>query len=346
MIMTNAEMKIDSANEEKAKILITSATGKTGFQATIKLLKDGYPVRIMVHSRNAKASELENLGAEIVVGNLADYADLTKALKDVKRVYYCYPLIPGLLDGTKTFIKAAKEQNIEAIVNMGQRLADFDDQKSVHTNQIKESYKVYEQSGLNVIQFTPGFFADNMQFVVEFAVQFGLMLVPHGEGKNPAISNEDLGLVIAALLENPNPYFGKKIRPTGPKSLSSKEMAEVFTKVSGRKVRYINMPLWLFVKGAFKSAKEFGLNAFTISQVRYYFREYQANKFDIGGVTNVVKEITGKEPDDFETIVKDLIDNSPYKQRNFTNRLAALKKFMEIPFQPVLSVRELEKLNG
>lgn len=344
--MTNAEMKIDSANDEKAKILITSATGKTGFPTTVKLLKDGYPVRIMVHSRNAKASELENLGAEIVVGNLADYADLTKALKDVKRVYYCYPLIPGLLDGTKTFIKAAKEQNIEAIVNMGQRLADFDDQKSVHTNQIKESYKVYEQSGLNLIHLTPGFFADNMRFVVEFAVQFGLMLVPHGEGKNPAISNEDLGLVIAALLENPNPYFGKKIRPTGPKSLSSKEMAEVFTKVSGRKVRYINMPLWLFVKGAFKSAKEFGLNAFTISQVRYYFREYQANKFDIGGVTNVVKEMTGKEPDDFETIVNDWIENSPYGQRNFTNWLAALKKFMTIPFQPVLSVRELEKLNS
>ena len=344
--MLNTEKSVNEANGEKVKILVTSATGKTGFQAAVKLLKDGYPVRIFVHSRNDKSSELENSGAEIFIGDLANYADLTEALKDVKRVYYCYPFMPHLLEGTKTFICAAKEQKIEAVVNMGQRLADFDDQKSVHTNQIKESYKFYEESGLNVIHLTPGFFADNMRFAVEFAVQFGLMLVPHGNGKNPPISNEDLGLVIAALLENPHPYFGKKIRPTGPKSLTSKEMAEVFTKVSGRKVRYVNMPLWLFVKGAFKSAKEFGLNAFTISQARYYFKEYQDNRFNIGGETNVVKEIAGKEPDDFETIVKDWIADSPYGKRNFSNWLAAFRKFMMIPFQPVLSVRELEKLNS
>ena len=33
----------------KEKILITSATGKTGFEAAKNLLKDGYPVRILVH---------------------------------------------------------------------------------------------------------------------------------------------------------------------------------------------------------------------------------------------------------------------------------------------------------
>ena len=344
--MANVELKINKANEEKPKILITSAAGKTGFQAAVKLLKDGYPVRVFVHSKNGKALELENSGAEIFVGDLANYADLTEALQGVRRVYYCYPFMPNLLEGTKTFIRAAKEQNIEAVVNMGQRLADFDDQKSVHTNQIKESYRIYEQSGLNVIHLTPGFFADNMRFAVEFAVQFGLLLAPHGDGRNPPVSNRDLGLVIAALLENPAPYFGKKIRPTGPKSLSSEEMAQIFTKVSGRRVRYFNMPLWLFVKGAFKTGKEFGVNAFTISQARHYYREYQANKFDIGGATSVVKEIAGKEPDDFETIVSDWLADSSYGKRNFTNWLAALKKFMTIPLQPVLSVRELEKLNS
>jgi NAD(P)H dehydrogenase (quinone) len=332
-------------NAMKEKILITSATGKTGFPATVQLLKDGYPVRILVRSKNAKAVELEKLGAEVAIGSLTDYAELTNALQNIKRVYYCYPLTPGLLDGTKMFVKAATAQNIEAIVNMGQWLAEFDDQKSVHTNQVKESYKVFERSGLNVVHIIPGFFADNMLFVIEFSIQLGLMFVPHGSGKNPAISNEDLGRVIAALLKNPTPYFGKRLRPTGPHSLSSREMAEIFSKVIGHKVMYINMPIWLFVKGAFKSAKEFGLSAFTISQVRHYFREYQLNKFDIGGSTNVVKELTGKEPDDFETIVKRWIARSPYKQRNFSNWLSAMRKFMEIPFQPVPSMNELEKLN-
>ena len=41
------------------KILIMLATGKTGYAATVQLLAEGYPVRIFVRSRNAKAMELE-----------------------------------------------------------------------------------------------------------------------------------------------------------------------------------------------------------------------------------------------------------------------------------------------
>ena len=32
-----------------------------------------------------------------------------------------------------------------------------------------------------------------------------------------------------ALLKNPEPYYGKRLRPTGPKSLTNQEMAEVFS---------------------------------------------------------------------------------------------------------------------
>lgn len=329
----------------KEKILITSATGKTGFETTKQLLKDGYPTRVLVRSRNAKALELEKLGAEICIGNLTNANDLNSALKNITRVYYCHPFIPHLLQNTKLFIQCAKENNIEAIVNMGQWLAEFDDQKSVHTNDIKASYIEYEQSGLNVIQFIPGFFADNTFFVTEFAIQLGLMPLPFGKGKNPPISNEDLGLVIASLLKNPQPYIGQRLRPTGPKSLSSQEMASIFSKVVGRKVRYIYIPEWMFLKAAFMFAKDFRLDEFAISQIRHYMKEYQANKFDIGGATNIVKAVTGKDPDDFETIVKNYVNNSPYKKHSLFNWFLAMKKFMILPLQPVPSVKALEKCN-
>lgn len=329
----------------KEKILITSATGKTGFQATTELLKDGYPVKIFVRSRSAKALELEKMGAEIALGNLTNYEDLKNALSDVKRVYYCHPFMPNILENTKTFIKAIKENNIEAVVNMGQWLAEFDDQKSIHTNKTKAAYSLFEKEKINVIHLIPVFFADNTFFVTEFAIQLGLMPLPFGKGKNPAISNEDLGLVIASLLKNPAPYYGQRLCPTGPKSLSAKEMSTIFSKVIGRKVRYINIPEWMFLKAAFMLAKDFGLDTFTISQVRHYVQEYQLNKFNMGGATNIVKELTGKEPDDFETIVKNYVNNSPYKKRNISNWLKAMKKFMAIPFINVPSVKKLETLN-
>ncbi len=329
----------------KKKILITSATGKSGYPAVVQLLKDGFKVKILVRSRNEKSLSLEKLGAEIVIGDLVNYSDLKNALIDVSRVYYCHPFMPHLLENTKTFIKAAKEANLDAVVNMGQWLAEFDDQKSTHTIQTRYAYKLFEDAGINVIHLVPGFFADNTFFILEFAAQLGLMPLPFGTGKNPPISNEDLGLVIASLLKNPFPYIGKKLHLTGPKSLSAKEMAKIFSKVTGRKVRYINIPEWMFLKAAFAFAKDFGLDAFTISQVRHYMNEYKDNKFDRGGTTDAVSQITGKEPDDFEKIVNRYYMNSEYRGRSLKRKMKALIKFMKIPFTPIPSIKDLERFN-
>ncbi len=323
----------------KEKILMTSATGKTGYPTTVQLLKDGYPVKIYVRSRNKKALELEQLGAEIAIGELDNFHQLKAALSDVKRAYYCYPFAPNLLKNTKLFIQVAKECNLGVTVFMGQWLSEFDDQKSIHTRETREAYTEFANSGLNVIYCIPGYFAESTIFVLEFAVQLGLMLAPLGNGKNPAPSNEDLGLVVAALLKNPEPYIGQKLRPTGPVSLSPKEMAAVFAKVANRKVRYINIPMWMYKKAAFAQAKEFGLDAFIISQSMYYKREYQKNKFDVGGPTDVVRRVTGKDPDDYETIVRRYLNNSPYKKRSFSNWFSSMKKFMLLPFTSTPSIK-------
>ena len=60
----------------KQKILITAATGKTGFAAAVELLAEGYPVRAYVRSWNEKAMKLEKLGAEIDIGEFNSYVQL------------------------------------------------------------------------------------------------------------------------------------------------------------------------------------------------------------------------------------------------------------------------------
>ena len=77
----------------KEKILITLATGRTGFATAAELLRDGYPVRILVRSKNKKAVELEKLGAEVAIGEFNNYEQLKKALTGVQRAYYCYPIM-------------------------------------------------------------------------------------------------------------------------------------------------------------------------------------------------------------------------------------------------------------
>jgi NAD(P)H dehydrogenase (quinone) len=330
----------------KEKLLITLATGKTGYETTLRLLKEGYPVRIFVRKRSSKALALEKLGAEIAIGEFNDYEQIKSALSGISRVYYCYPIKRGMAEDVAVFIKAAEEIKLEGLVFMGQWLAEFDNQQSIQTKSIQQSYELLAQSGLNVVYLIPGYFVENnIGVLLEFAVQLGILASPFGKGKNPVPSNEDLASCIVALLKNPQPHYGQRLRPTGPKSLSVKEMADVVTKVTGRKIRIINSPEWMFLKAAFSMKDEYGYDAFTISQARYYNKEYQQNKFDIGGPTDIVKRLTGKGPDDFETIVRRLIKNSAHGMPSLSGWFKAMVKFMMIPFQKVPSKMALDRLN-
>ena len=326
------------------KILITSATGKTGYAATVELLNEGYPVRIFVRSRNAKALELEKRGAEIAIGTFDSYDRLKSALTGISRVYYCYPIMQGMPENVALFINAAREAGIDAVVFMGQRIAEFADTGSLMTNNTVAAYRLFEQSGLNVVYFVPGYFADNAFVVTEFVLQLGLLASPFGNGKNPWISNGDMGRAIVALLKNPAPYFGQKLFPTGPKSISTHEMAAIFSTVSGRKIRVVNAPDWLFLKAGMMLGNEFGFDPFAIVQASFYNRQMRMNRFDIAP-TDVVKRLTGREPEDFETITRDYFARSPYRERTFGNWLSALKKFMAMPFTPVPNAEALKKLN-
>jgi len=346
--MTNTEgVRAREASTPKNldRLLITLATGKTGYLAASNLLQEGYLVRIFVRSHGEKANALERLGAEVVVGTFDNIEDLKRALSGVSTVYYCYPLKRGMVEDVKLFIKAALASDIKAVVFMGQRIAEFADTGSLLTNNTREAYKLFQDSGLKVVYFVPGYFADNNFPVTEFVLQLGILPSSYGKGKNPWISNEDMGRTIAALMKNPAPYFGTKLFPTGSKSISAIEMASIYSKVRGRKVRLIKSPEWLFLKAGFMLGKEFGFDAFAIVQANIYNRQLKMNRFDIEP-TGVVKELTGREPEDFETITRRYFDNSPYKKRSLKNWLSAMKKFLAMPFTSVPSRHALQALNS
>jgi hypothetical protein len=56
--------------------------------------------------------------------------------------------------------------------------------------------------------------------------------------------------VIVACLVNPAPHVGKAYRPTGPRLLSPPEIAEAMGSALGRRVRYQDVPLPMFLKAA------------------------------------------------------------------------------------------------
>lgn len=102
----------------KPTILVTGATGKTGFATSMQLLAGGYPVRAFVRRSDQRSAALQKSGAEIFVGSLNDVVDVRQSLEGVHRAYFCAPLLPGCLNAGVIFAKAAQEQRLEALVVM------------------------------------------------------------------------------------------------------------------------------------------------------------------------------------------------------------------------------------
>ncbi len=64
----------------KPKILVTAAAGHTGSAAVYQLLEMGFPVRAFVRRKDARATALEQAGAELFVGDMFDYRDLRTSI--------------------------------------------------------------------------------------------------------------------------------------------------------------------------------------------------------------------------------------------------------------------------
>ncbi|MDD5336488.1 MAG: NmrA family NAD(P)-binding protein [Rhodoferax sp.] len=316
----------------KPRILVTSAAGNTGFQTTRQLLEKGFPVRALVRRADRRSETLKALGAEIQVGNLQDIEDVRQALKDVQRAYFCAPLLRDALSASAIFASAAQEHGLEVVVALSQWLAD-PRHPSIHTRETWLADKMFSwMPGVGAVTVNPGWFADNYMAALEPIAQFGMLPMPLGEGLNAPPSNEDIARVIVAALIDPARHIGKRYRPTGPALLSPQDLAATFAKVLGRPVRYYNAPAGMFTK----VARALNFPDFTIAQVLCYFDDYQRNAFALGAPTQAVLEVTGQKPEDFETIVRRYVNQSPASQRNATAMLRAVGGMLRIMVTPAL----------
>ena len=154
---------------------------------------------------------------------------------------------------------------------------------------------------VDVIYVNPGIFAFVYLLGLPAVMHLGLLALPFGDGLNAPPSNEDIGAVAAAVLSDPEPHVGKTYRPTGPELLSAHDVAEILTRVVGRKVRYRDVPTDMFVKAA---TAEGLVNPFELSQFRQFVEDMRRSAFGVGAPTSHVQEVTGRPPEDFEAIAR------------------------------------------
>jgi len=106
-------------------------------------------------------------------------------------------------------------------------------------------------------------------------------------------------------------------------------MAAVIGRAVGHKVRHVRTPLWMF----YKAAKAQGLEPFLLSGLRHYFQDHDRGAFAVGTPNDTIRELTGKDAEDFETIARRYAA-LPQSRQSVGARLAAFARFMAVPMLP------------
>src|ERR1700751_283200 len=313
------------------KILVTGATGRTGSAVVTQLLARGGPVRAAVRVRDARSDRLQSRGAEVVVTDIFDPGQLTDALRGVQRASYCPQYHPFVIQSAVAFADAARETGLEQIVALSQWLAGPN-----HPGLMSRQHWLIDRMfaalpGIAHTVVNPGFFADSPYLdMMPFAAHLGILPLPMAsESRNAPPSVDDIARVAVAALSDPARHAGKSYRPTGPKLLTVTEMASIIGRVVGHKVRHVKTPLWMFYKGA----KALGAEPFMLSGLRYWGEDNDRGAFAVGAPHDTVRELTGKDAEDFESIVRRHAA-LPSARQKFPPRRGVLGRLMMLRLLP------------
>jgi uncharacterized protein YbjT (DUF2867 family) len=322
------------------KILVTGATGKTGRAVTELLLRESVPVRAVVRHVDDRSRALAAKGAEIVVADPLDLNAMRTALKDITSAYFVPFFHPDMIKAATIFGRAGEHTGLKSVVALSQWLASRSHPAWL-TRQLWEMEQKFAALPFRSTIVAPPFFADNYLRLIGFAAHLGVLPSLTGESKNAPPSNEDIAAVAVTALLDPPAHDGRRYVPTGPSLLSTSDMAAILTDILGRRVRRLDMPMWLFLK----AARMQGVMPEELSGFRYWVQDHRQGAFSFHLPSDDVLRVTGRKPEPFETIARRYAA-TPEAQRSFAKDAEALLQFMRSPIAPGYNLDRFDRSLG
>jgi uncharacterized protein YbjT (DUF2867 family) len=232
---------------DNGPILVTGAAGQLGAvgrTATGLLLDRGLLVRAMVRREDDRAAALRAAGAEVVVGDLLEPADVYRVVSGCRRVYFGMSVSAGYLEATAIMAAVARDVGVDALVNMSQMtVSQMSIQHTTPSHQQRQHWlgeQALAWSGLPVVTIRPTVFLDGffLRLVAPTVRDRGRIELPFGRGKTSPVAAADVARVIAAVLADPGPHLGRIYELTGPRSQDMDGIAREYSDALNRKVTY------------------------------------------------------------------------------------------------------------
>jgi len=233
-------------------ILIVGGTGALGSATTEQLLAQRKAVRVMTRTP-AKAQALQDLGAEIVQGDLREKASLIQACQGVDAVLAAAHAIMGkgteaskFVDdqGHRWLIDAANAASVNHFVYVSAHGAAPDNP----SNFFRIKYKIEQylrNSGLSFTILRPTAFMESHAYMLigQPILETGKVTL-FGKGENPRnfVAATDVAhFAVMMLLKSAG--SGELLEIGGPENLTNMQVVRLYEGIAGRKAKVSHVPL-------------------------------------------------------------------------------------------------------
>jgi len=279
-------------------ILLTGATGHTGGEVARQLAAADVPFRALIRNPD-KADALNALGAELVVGDIADQAFLPRALSGIDKAFLVMPNNEEQFILEKQFTDAAAAASVKHLVYLSSLESVPESKNPITQNHVAAQNHILE-SGMSWTIVRPTFFNQNFETYAPRIREAQQIVMPVGNGTVSATDIRDVGEVICAALTKPG-HENKSYDLTGPELLTFTEIAERFTKVLGTKVEFIDQPMEEFAD----LLRTIGLSEWRVDAVCKELEAIGAGVVD--HTTDTIEELLGRPPISLEQYITDHI---------------------------------------
>ena len=271
-------------------ILVTGATGNIGSELVKQLVAKGTPVRVITRDEK-KVSHLDP-AVERVIGDRHDPSVVRKAAQGADKVFMLAILFDKNHGADRLLIEEAKQ------AGAGQMVMISSGTVRIETNAIgrlhREKEELIEQSGISWTFLRPGGFMSNSLQWAETIKSQSKVFNPMGKGKTSPISPYDIAGVAAVALTSPG-HEGKAYDLTGAELLSNPEQVEILSKVIGKPIDCVDIPVEVATERAIAS----GLPEALVKSLAELWVQVRTEAYTFH--TNEVERLTGRPAQTFET---------------------------------------------